>query len=91
MAAGVTITELRATGASGGTSTSAGRWSFVPGQSQFSAHTAPPNETMATSAPMTILPQGKCMPATSSELAESNWASIVVSARRQVRPRIAGQ
>ena len=59
MAAGVTITEVRAAGASGGTSTSAGRRSFAPGQSACSAQTAPPNETTAISPPMAILPQ--CM------------------------------
>src|SRR5215471_6170016 len=70
IAAGVTITDLRATGASGGTSTSAGRCSFGfgPGEIQFNAQTATPNETMATSTPMTILPQGKCTVVPSSEL-----------------------
>ena len=68
IAAGVTITDLRATGASGGTSTSAGRCSFGPGEIQLNAQIAAPNETMATSTPMTILPQGKCTLAPSSEL-----------------------
>src|SRR5262245_64315897 len=68
IAAGVTITDLRAAGASGGTSTSAGRWPLGPGESQFNAQTAAANETTATSTPMTILPQDKCMLATSSEL-----------------------
>jgi hypothetical protein len=41
MATGVTMTELRVTGESGGTSTSFGRRSPAPGQSHFIAPTAP--------------------------------------------------
>ena len=61
MIAGVTMTELRATGASGGTSTRAGRRFFGFDQSQVDAQTAPPNTTTAMSPPMTILLHDPCM------------------------------
>src|SRR3954468_13590505 len=63
MAIGVTMTELRVTGESGGTSTSFGRRSPAPGQSHFIAPTAPaPAITTTISAPVTILLNGHCMP-----------------------------
>jgi hypothetical protein len=89
MAAGVTTTELRTTGLSGGTSTSAGRWFLEPGQNQLNAQSAPANETKAIRTPMAILLHGKCMPAISPELrSNSTWPSIVVRARRARRTMI---
>ena len=61
MATGVTITELRVTGESGGTSTSLGRRSPAPGQSHFIAPMAPAPAITTISAPMTILLNGHCM------------------------------
>ena len=61
MAAGVTITEVRVLGCSGGTSTSAGRRSPAPGESTFITQTATANETTTVKPPMAILPQGRCM------------------------------
>src|SRR5262245_54284786 len=43
-------------------STSAGRRSFVPGQSHCDAQRTPPKAAIATRPPMAILPQGRCMP-----------------------------
>src|SRR5262249_24947598 len=57
-AAGVTITEVRATGLSGGPSTSAGRRAPALGRNWFIAQTALANETTTTSPPAAILPQG---------------------------------
>ncbi len=60
MAAGVTITELRASGLSGGTSASAGRRSAL-GESTCIATNAPAKETTTTSTPAAILPTGRAM------------------------------
>ena len=61
IAAGVTTTDVRATGLSGGTSASAGRRCPAPGHSRFIAQIEPRNETTTTSAPTAILPQGRCI------------------------------
>ena len=61
IAAGVTMTEVRVTGSSGGTSTSTGRLPLPEPDVRLMTPTAPPKETTTTSAPMAILPQGRRM------------------------------
>ena len=56
IAAGVTITEVRVTGWSGGTSTSAGRLPLPEPDIRLMAQIAPPKETTTISAPMAIFP-----------------------------------
>src|SRR5262249_56212224 len=55
IAAGVTITDLRAAGASGGTSPVPGRWSFGPADSEFNAQTAAATETTTSSPPLALV------------------------------------
>src|ERR1700730_13455350 len=62
IAADVTMTELRVTGASGGISTSFGRRSGALAANHLVAHRPPASPTTAISTPTTIMPQGRRMP-----------------------------
>ncbi len=61
IAAGVTMTEERLTGLSGGTCTSTGRFSSRLGENRFITRIAPANEPATTTAPRTIFPTGRAM------------------------------
>src|SRR5262245_31899435 len=63
IAAGVTITELRATGARGGASTRFGRRSGALDANHLVIDAAPALAITTISAPTIIKPRGRCMPA----------------------------
>src|SRR5262249_19826537 len=62
IAAGVTITDERDKGLSGGNAASCGRCALPDGGSMFITAIAPPNEPGTTSAPMAIFPVSPMRP-----------------------------